>query len=170
MPGNMAKSMFVMPFVSKSMKRGGALHMTAADVNEEPSFSIEGSTEPLEFKEHAFFDRTSAVNMSATAQEGLTFDEIASVLHQQGRHFKPELEAKIEPIEVTITGAAGAIGSSLVHFIAQGRMFGPYQRVNLRLLELPEAMKALTALSMDVADCAYPCLNEVHFYDTDHQA
>jgi len=30
-----------------------------------------------------------------------------------------------EPIRVAITGAAGQIGSFLVHFIAQGRMFGP---------------------------------------------
>ena len=47
-------------------------------------------------------------------------------MHLKGRHFRPELQVKPEPIEVTITGAAGAIGSNVVHFIAQGRMFGPY--------------------------------------------
>lgn len=57
-----------------------------------------------------------------------------------GRHFptlKKEEESK--PLRVTVTGAAGQIGSSLVFMIAQGRMLGPYQKVILQLLELPVA-------------------------------
>ena len=49
----------------------------------------------------------------------------------------PELSA--EPIRVAVTGAAGLIGSYLCPMIAQGRMFGPYQRVILHLIELPFA-------------------------------
>jgi len=36
------------------------------------------------------------------------------------------IKVQREPITVAITGAAGQIGSFLCHFIAQGRMFGPY--------------------------------------------
>lgn len=57
-----------------------------------------------------------------------------------GRHF-PKLPAKLEkqPLRVLITGAAGQIGYILNFMIAQGRMFGPYQRVILHLMELPQA-------------------------------
>jgi malate dehydrogenase len=48
-------------------------------------------------------------------------------LQQLGRHFPaPPKNLEKEPIRVSVTGAAGAIGSFLVNFIAQGRMFGPY--------------------------------------------
>ncbi len=48
-------------------------------------------------------------------------------LQQLGRHF-PATPKNLEqePIRIAVTGAAGAIGSFLVNFIAQGRMFGPY--------------------------------------------
>jgi len=49
-----------------------------------------------------------------------------------GRHFPvPPRNLEGEPIRVAVTGAAGQIGSFLCHFIAQGRMFGPYQKVIL---------------------------------------
>ena len=67
-----------------------------------------------------------------------------SRLQQIGRHF-PDVPANLEqtPIRVAVTGAAGQIGSFLCNFIAQGRMFGPYQKVILQLLELPQAEKVL---------------------------
>jgi hypothetical protein len=49
-----------------------------------------------------------------------------------GRHF-PALAKADEPapVRVAVTGAAGQIGSFLCFMIAQGRMFGPYQKVIL---------------------------------------
>jgi malate dehydrogenase len=45
--------------------------------------------------------------------------------------------------------------------IAQGRMFGPYQRVILHLLELPFAQKALDGLVMELNDGAYELLADI---------
>ena len=69
-----------------------------------------------------------------------------------GRHFPPAAKEGIDnaPIRVAITGAAGQIGSFLCHFIAQGRMFGPYQKVILHLVELPFAEKFLKGLIMEL--------------------
>ena len=43
-----------------------------------------------------------------------------------------------EPIRVSITGAAGQIGYSLLFRIASGAMFGPDQKVSLNLIEIDE--------------------------------
>lgn len=44
-----------------------------------------------------------------------------------GRHFPTTpINMEMPPVRVAVTGAAGAIGTFLVNFIAQGRMFGPY--------------------------------------------
>ena len=53
------------------------------------------------------------------------------------------------PITVTVTGAAGQIAYSLLFRIGSGSMFGPDQPVNLRLLEIEPAMKALEGVVMD---------------------
>ena len=62
------------------------------------------------------------------------------------------------PIQVTVTGAAGQIGYSLLFRIAHGDMFGPEQPVFLRLLEIEPAMKALEGVAMELDDCAFPLL------------
>jgi malate dehydrogenase len=52
---------------------------------------------------------------------------LVSRIQALGRHFPhPPLNLEANPIRVAVTGAAGQIGSFLCHFIAQGRMFGPY--------------------------------------------
>ncbi len=62
------------------------------------------------------------------------------------------------PIQVTVTGAAGQIGYSLLFRIGRGDMFGPDQPVILRLLEIEPAMKALEGVAMELDDCAFPLL------------
>ncbi len=62
------------------------------------------------------------------------------------------------PIQVTVTGAAGQIGYSLLFRIGHGDMFGPDQPVILRLLEIEPAMKALEGVAMELDDCAFPLL------------
>jgi malate dehydrogenase len=60
------------------------------------------------------------------------------------------------PVHVAVTGAAGQIGYALLFRIAAGEMLGKDQPVMLRLLELPQAMKALEGVVMELEDCALP--------------
>jgi malate dehydrogenase len=62
------------------------------------------------------------------------------------------------PAHVTVTGAAGQIGYSLLFRIASGQLLGPDQPVVLRLLEIEPAMKALEGVVMELDDCAFPLL------------
>jgi len=62
------------------------------------------------------------------------------------------------PVHVTVTGAAGQIGYSLLFRIGSGQMFGPDQPVVLRLLEIEPAMGALQGVVMELDDCALPLL------------
>jgi len=62
------------------------------------------------------------------------------------------------PLQVTVTGAAGQIGYSLLFRIGSGEMFGPDQPVVLRLLEIEPAMGALAGVAMEIDDCAFDLL------------
>jgi len=66
-----------------------------------------------------------------------------------------------QPINVTITGAAGQIGYALAFRVASGAMLGPDQPVNLHLLEITPALPALGGVVMELSDCAFPTLNKV---------
>src|SRR5258706_15732885 len=65
------------------------------------------------------------------------------------------------PVHVTVTGAAGQIGYSLVFRIASGQLLGPDQPVVLRLLEIEPAMKGLQGVAMELDDCAFPLLTDM---------
>jgi len=62
------------------------------------------------------------------------------------------------PLKVTVTGAAGQIGYSLLFRIASGEMFGPDQPITLHLIEIPAALGALEGVVMELHDCAFPLL------------
>ena len=62
------------------------------------------------------------------------------------------------PVHVTVTGAAGQIGYSLLFRVASGQLLGGDQPVVLRLLEIEPAMKALEGVVMELDDCAFPLL------------
>ena len=62
------------------------------------------------------------------------------------------------PTQVTVTGAAGQIGYSLLFRIASGELLGPDQPVVLRLLEIEPAMGALAGVVMELEDGAFPLL------------
>jgi malate dehydrogenase len=70
-----------------------------------------------------------------------------------------------KPIRVTVTGAAGQIGYSIVFRIASGQLLGPDQPVDLRLLEIPQAMGALEGVAMELIDCAFPLLAGLDLHD-----
>jgi len=74
------------------------------------------------------------------------------------------------PVRVTVTGAAGQIGYSLVFRIASGALLGPDQPVDLRLLEIPQAMGALDGVAMELIDCAFPLLAGLDLHDTPEEA
>ncbi len=65
------------------------------------------------------------------------------------------------PIKVAVTGAAGQIGYSLLPRLASGGVFGPDQPVELSLIEIEPAMKALNGVVMELHDCAFPLLKSV---------
>src|SRR6478609_10366511 len=65
------------------------------------------------------------------------------------------------PVKVAVTGAAGQIGYSLLFRIASGSMFGPDQPVELELIEIPQALKALEGVVMELEDCAFPLVAKV---------
>ncbi|MGO3649910.1 malate dehydrogenase [Agrococcus casei] len=65
------------------------------------------------------------------------------------------------PVRITVTGGAGAIGYSLLFRIASGEMLGSDVPVQLRVLEVPQALDKLKGVAMELADCAYPLLEGV---------
>ena len=69
------------------------------------------------------------------------------------------------PVRVTVTGAAGQIGYSIVFRIASGELLGAEQPVDLRLLEIPQAMGALEGVAMELIDCAFPLLAGLDLHD-----
>lgn len=64
------------------------------------------------------------------------------------------------PVKIAVTGAAGQIGYSLLFRIASGGIFGD-RPVELRLLEIEPALKALEGVVMELDDCAFPALADV---------
>ncbi|MDR1449495.1 MAG: malate dehydrogenase [Propionibacteriaceae bacterium] len=69
------------------------------------------------------------------------------------------------PVKVAVTGAAGQICYSLLFRIASGALLGPDQPVELRLLEITPALKALEGVVMELEDCAFPLLSKVEIGD-----
>ncbi|CCH76904.1 Malate dehydrogenase [Nostocoides japonicum T1-X7] len=69
------------------------------------------------------------------------------------------------PVKVAVTGAAGQIGYSLLFRIASGSLFGADTPVELRLLEITPALKALEGVVMELDDCAFPTLAGVEIGD-----
>ncbi|MFL5877680.1 MAG: malate dehydrogenase, partial [Solirubrobacteraceae bacterium] len=64
-----------------------------------------------------------------------------------------------------VTGAAGAIGYSLLFRIADGAMLGPDQRVIFHLIEIPDAMGALEGVAMELDDGAHPIVEALELFD-----
>lgn len=64
------------------------------------------------------------------------------------------------PLRVAVTGAAGQIGYSLLYRLASGDLLGA-RPIELRLLEVPQALKALEGVVMELEDCAFPALTGI---------
>lgn len=69
------------------------------------------------------------------------------------------------PVNVTVTGAAGQIGYALLFRIASGQLLGADVPVSLRLLEIPQGLKAAEGTAMELDDCAFPLLRGIEITD-----
>jgi malate dehydrogenase len=65
------------------------------------------------------------------------------------------------PVHVTVTGAAGQIGYSLLFRIASGQLLGEDQPIVLRLLEIEPALGVLEGVVMEIDDCAFPLVSDI---------
>jgi malate dehydrogenase len=74
------------------------------------------------------------------------------------------------PVNVAVTGAAGQIGYALLFRVASGQLLGPDTPVALKLLEIPDAVKAAEGTALELFDCAFPLLASVDIYDDAKQA
>ncbi len=74
------------------------------------------------------------------------------------------------PVKVAVTGAAGQIGYALLFRIASGQLLGPDTPIALRLLEIPQAIKAAEGTTLELTDCAFPLLASVDIFDDPAQA
>jgi malate dehydrogenase len=73
-------------------------------------------------------------------------------------------------MKVAITGAAGQIGYALLFRVASGQMLGPDEKIDLRLLEIPDAVKAAEGTALELQDCAFPLLASTEIYDDPKKA
>ncbi|MFF9017739.1 malate dehydrogenase [Streptomyces sp. NPDC014870] len=73
------------------------------------------------------------------------------------------------PVNVTVTGAAGQIGYALLFRIASGHLLGADVPVKLRLLEIPQGVKAAEGTAMELDDCAFPLLKGIDIFDDPNQ-
>lgn len=62
---------------------------------------------------------------------------------------------------IAVTGAGGQIAYSLLFRLCKGELLGPETDIELSLLELPETLKALEGVKMELEDCAFPILKKV---------
>ncbi|MET9481102.1 malate dehydrogenase [Streptomyces sp. NPDC087420] len=69
------------------------------------------------------------------------------------------------PVNVTVTGAAGQIGYALLFRIASGHLLGADVPVKLRLLEIPQGLKAAEGTAMELDDSAFPLLRGIEITD-----
>jgi malate dehydrogenase len=65
------------------------------------------------------------------------------------------------PLKIAVTGAAGQVGYSLLFRLASGSLLGTDRPIELRLLEIEPALKALEGVVMELDDCAFPLLSGV---------
>ncbi|MBI3236176.1 MAG: malate dehydrogenase [Chlamydiales bacterium] len=63
---------------------------------------------------------------------------------------------------IAVTGGAGQIAYSILFRIAVGDLLGKDQQIALHILDLPHAMEGLKGVVMELEDCAFPLLKEIH--------
>lgn len=69
------------------------------------------------------------------------------------------------PKKIVVTGAAGQIAYSLLWRIANGDVYGADTPIELKLLEIPQAVKATEGVAMELLDSAFPLLRNIEITD-----
>jgi malate dehydrogenase len=64
-------------------------------------------------------------------------------------------------VTLTLSGAAGQIGYSLLFRVASGELLGPDTPVRVRMLERPDALQAAHGVALELQDVASPLLVDV---------
>ncbi|CAI5730309.1 unnamed protein product [Peronospora destructor] len=64
-------------------------------------------------------------------------------------------------LKIVVSGAAGQIAYSLLPLICIGHIFGPSQRLDLRLLDIPPAQEALEGVQMELQDCGFSLVDVI---------
>src|SRR4051794_22351403 len=67
--------------------------------------------------------------------------------------------------KVAVTGAAGQIGYAGLFRVASGQLLGPDTKVQLNLLEIPDAEKAAHGPALEGYHYAFPLLEAIAIYD-----
>ena len=62
---------------------------------------------------------------------------------------------------ISITGAAGNIAYSLIFRILSKLPFNATDKINLRLLDIPESQNSLKGLKFEIEDCAFESLGDL---------
>lgn len=94
---------------------------------------------------------------SATSTPGATVKSIVGDLLEESKPTKT--------LRVCVTGAAGQIGYSFIPMLCNGSVFGPDVKIQLRLLDIPNAIKVLEGVFLELQDCAYPLVDDIKFGD-----
>lgn len=66
-----------------------------------------------------------------------------------------------KPVVVCVTGAAGNIAYSVLFGIGRGKLLGPNQPIELRLLDISPMMSKCQGVVMELNDCAFPLLTKI---------
>ena len=77
--------------------------------------------------------------------------------------FSTPSSTPLKPLKrVAVTGGAGQIAYNLLFRIGSGELLGADQPIALHILEIPDALKILEGVKMELEDCAFPLLKEIH--------
>ncbi len=71
----------------------------------------------------------------------------------------------MKKLKIAVTGAAGNIDYAILFRLASGDIFGPDTAIDLHLLEITPAMKALEGVKMELEDSAFPLLENIVITD-----
>jgi malate dehydrogenase len=68
-------------------------------------------------------------------------------------------------MKVVVTGAAGQIAYSLVPFLCEEGIFNTSEKIDLHLVEIPQAMERLDGFVKELEDSAYSTVNSISTFD-----
>ncbi len=71
---------------------------------------------------------------------------------------------------ISVTGAAGNLGSSLMFLLAKEKIFRNITDLTLRMVDLPLMIKKLEGIKMELEDCNFPILKNIEIFEDCEQA